>query len=462
MAEERVRRAGAPAEAGGAPGEGGGGPPPGPRGLPLVGCGPAFARDQLGFLTSLHRRYGGAATIPLGPRRRLFFFAAPEAVARILVENARNYTSREVNRPSMPFLGDGLLNIDAPAHREQRAIVQPAFGRQRVDASDDLILGEVDRMLRGWRAGAALDLHEEMRALTLRIAALAFLRHDLGDEAADWSRAFDAVIRFQERRGLARLLEWDVAFLPYGRMRAGERFLDARIEGLIAGRRASGLDRGDVLSLLLGGPGGTACRQVRDHVVTLLAAGHETTANALTFAFHLLGRNPEAFRALRAEIARELVGRPPRAADLPRLPVLDATIRETLRLLPPAWIVGRRAVADDEVCGHRVPAGGFCVLSQWVTQRSPRYWADPGRFRPERWMPEAQARTPTPPHAYFPFGGGPRMCIGMPFALLEARIALARILQRFVPEALPGQRLVLQPAVTLRPVGGTRVRLGAA
>jgi cytochrome P450 len=455
----------------------GGGLPPGPGTGWLPWNAYAFRRDQLGFLTRLVRRFGTMVTLDLTRRSRLFVFAAPEAVGHVLVENARNFTSREVNYPSMPFLGDGLLNIDGAVHAQQRAMIQPAFGRRRVEGYADVMCAYGEECLRRWRPGQVLDVHAEMQRLTLRIVAKALFDVDIASQGLEaFGRAFDAVVTFRERPGLLPALRLDVPWTAYGRMRRGERFLDAFVFELIDRRRAEGVDRGDVLSVLLrpqagtggseGGVLGTAAGwnggQVRDHVMTLLAAGHETTANALTFALYLLAHHPRERARLQAELRRELGGRTPTVEDLARLPYLEMVVKESLRLFPPAWIIGRRARGPYQLLGYRFPEGSFCVMSQWVTHRLPELWPEPERFRPERWAPPEQGGQHIVPFSYFPFGAGPRTCIGMPFALQEARLLLAMILQRFTPEPVGGRRLVLQPLVTLRPRGGMPLRLRPA
>ncbi len=492
--------------------------PPGPGGLPLLANAPAFRRDQLGFLARLQRRHGPAATIAMPRGFRLFFLAAPQGIAHVLAENARNFTSRELNYPSMPFLGDGLLNIDGERHRQERALVQPAFGRRRVEAYAEVMAAYTEDMLRTWRPGQVVDMRREMQRLTLRIVGKALLHAELDGPSLDaFGRAFDAVVTHRERRSLLPPLRLEVPWLPYGRMVMGERHLNAFVHGLIARRRADGTDEGDVMSMLLraqtmgaadegdpatsghpaigadpttgtprpvqsraagspphpsSGPdlsqrarnagGAMTDAQVRDHLMTLLAAGHETTSHALTYALLLLARHPRERDRLQAELSRELGGRTPGPEDVERLRHLDRVVKESMRLYPPAWVIGRRSIGSYETLGYRFPAGSFCLMSQWVTHRMPDLWPDADQFQPDRWLPPEQGGQTVAPFAYFPFGGGPRMCIGMPFAALEVRMLLAMIVARFSPESLPGERLILEPVVTLRPRSGTRMRLRPA
>lgn len=431
--------------------------PPGPGGWPLVGIGPAYRVDQLGFFTRMQRRYGDAVTLPLGGRRRLFLFSSPEAVEHLLVTHAANYRSGDFNRVAMEFLGDGLLSLDGEAHRRERALVQPAFARRRVEAYAEAMLGHTESLLTAWRPGQVVCMHAEMQRLTLGIAAQAFFGLDLRQDSAAFGEAFSRIIEYRPLNvlGIPRL-RWNVALSPYGRMRRAWAFLDREVVARIADRRRAPVP-GDIISDLIAA--GMHDQQVRDHAMTLLAAGHETTANALTFTFTLLSQHTSIRQRLLQELAAELAGADPGPDDLVRLRFLDLVTREALRLYPPAWTIGRRANAEDTIGGWRLPAGGFALASQWVMHRHPRYWPEPLRFHPERWLPPSEGGQTVIPFTYFPFGGGPRTCIGMPFAQQELKLILVKVLQRFVPERLPGQRLVLEPHVTLRPVRGTDMRL---
>jgi cytochrome P450 len=444
--------------------------PPGPRGRWPVGNGLALRRDQLGFFTRMQRQYGNAVSIGLGRVGNLYLYSAPEAVERILVTNASNYTSREVNQPSMPFLGDGLLNIDGEFHRSQRALVQPSFSRRRVESYAPVMLRYTEDLLARWRIDQVVDMRAEMQRLTLQIVARALFGLDLAGESESLGEAFNRVIGYDEGAGPLPRIRLNLPFTAYGRFVRAERVLDREVVALVAARRqAAGAEAsgaGDVVTTLLqaqaGDGGGLSDRLVRDHAMTLLAAGHETTSNLLTFTFYLLSRHPGERSRLRAELRRVLGGRTPTVEDLPHLPRLDLVIKESLRLYPPAWVIGRRARADDTLVGYLLPAGSFALISQWVVHRVPELWPNPDQFLPDRFLPPAEGGQTIHPFAYFPFGGGLRTCIGMPFAQQEAKLILASILQRFEPELLPGQRLVLEPRVTLRPARGTRMRLRPA
>jgi cytochrome P450 len=443
--------------------------PPGPKGRWLIGNGLALRRDQLGFFTRMQRQYGNAVSIGLGRAGNLYLYSAPAAIERILVVNAANYTSREVNQPSMPFLGDGLLNIDGEFHKAQRSLVQPSFGRRRVESYAEIMLHYTENLLARWQPDSVTDMHAEMQRLTLQIVARALFGLDLAAQSASLGMAFNQVIGYDEGAGMLPKIRLNLPFTAFGRFMRAQQMLDAKVFGLVAARRgalqAGGADPHDILTTLLQAsaedhaPEAFSDRLVRDHAMTLLAAGHETTSNLLTFTFYLLSRNPQERGRLQAELRRVLGGRLPTVEDLPHLPYLDMVVKESLRLFPPAWVIGRRAREDDALVGHRLPAGSFALLSQWVVHRIPEFWPEAERFMPERFLPPSEGGHAINPFAYFPFGGGPRTCIGMPFAQQEAKLILATILQRFEPDLVPGQRLVLEPRVTLRPARGTRMRL---
>ena len=437
--------------------------PPGPPRRPFLGNTLQFGRDPLGFVTATQRAFGEIASVRVGPRTVILCFR-PEHVRALLVEQASRVTPLGISPTLSEFLGDGLLTSDGDFHRQQRRLIQPAFHRGRIDGYAETMVGYTAEMLDRWQLGAEIDLARAMAGLTLRIVARALFSVDLeaGAEGAALSQAFHELIQTvpQLFRPFARLRRLDLPFSGYHRHLAARRVLDAYVYGLIARRRAAPVDTGDVLAWLLEASDDGASmtdRQIRDQTMTLFAAGHETTANALSWTFYLLSENPAARDRLLAELATVLGGRAPAVADLPRLTYLDWVVTESMRLYPPAWTLGRTAREPVELEGYRFPAGTRFMFSQWVIHRRPDIWGDPEVFRPERWDPDA-GRTPGQ-WAYFPFGGGPRTCIGMPFAQLEARLLLATILQRYVPRLVPGHPVVPWPRITLRPRYGMRMIL---
>jgi cytochrome P450 len=438
--------------------------PPGPPGLPVVGNVFQFRRDPLTFVSGVQRSFGRLATIHLGSAPIVLFFR-PEHVRYFLVEQARNFTSGQFNQNLRRVLGDGLLTIDGDFHRQQRRLIQPAFHKRRVEGYAGIMVQHTQEMVdHSFRSGARIDISQAMRDLTLRIVAKSLFDVDLKEDHPELGTAFTSVIENPVSLPFSiRALPVDLPFTAYGKHMEGLRTLNAYVYGLIKRRRAQGRDTGDVLSMLLSAQedGITMTdRQIRDQAMTLFAAGHETTANALAWTFFLLSEHPVVSAKLTAELKSVLSGRPPLVDDLPNLPYLDWVVSESMRLYPPAWTQGRRAIEPFEMEGFRFPAGTTVMFSQWVLHRLPDIWGDPNSFRPERWDPQKEQKVPA--GAYFPFGGGPRMCIGMPFAQLEARLLLAVILQHFSPKLVPGYPVLPRPRVTLRPKYGIQVTLEPA
>jgi cytochrome P450 len=438
--------------------------PDGPPLKPLLVTALDFASGPLRFITNVQRRYGMAATVPFRKDYRMVAFFSPSAVRTVLAEQPRKFLSREFNDVLLDVLGDGLLTIDGEKHRQQRRLVQPAFHKKRIESYADIMTAHTVEMLSTWRVGQVRDIATEMQRLTLRIVAKALFDVDLSRDSSQLGQAFTDVITFPNERRISwkTMLRIDSPLLPYGRYMRGRRVLDERVYQIIAERRASGRDSGDVLSMLLAAhdEDGTVMsdKQVRDHTMTFFGAGHETTANALAWTFYLLGCHPLAWAELRAEWRRVLNGRIPTVSDLPALRYTDMVIKESMRILPPVWTIGRTAAEDCEIDGYRLPAGQIIMLPQWVIHRLPAIWGEDAlAFRPERFDPEHPQDVPQ--FAYYPFGGGPRICIGMPFAQMEARLLLATIGQRFTPMLVPGQRIVPDPHVTLRPKHGIKVSL---
>ena len=429
--------------------------PPGPQPLPYLGNILAFRRDQLGYLQELQRTYGNMATLHFGNMPVVALFR-PEHVRYILTENPRNFTSGEVAAGLRELIGDGLLTLDGETHRQQRRIVQPAFHRKRVESYADVMVQHTQEMLRGWNVGEQIDMSYEMQQLTLSIVAKCLFNIDLASEVTELGAAFNTLIA--NPAGLVENflnIRIDQPFTSYGRRKAAIRTMDEFIYALIARRRAEGRDVGDVLSMLLTAQDEADMltdTQVRDHTMTFIAAGHETTANALSWTFYLLSEHPEVRDTLLTELRTVLGGRVPTLEDLPMLPYLEWVLNESMRLYPPAWTQGRRAIEAFELDGVQLPAGTMVMFSQWVIHRLPDIWGDPEVFRPERWDPVHGQKVPA--WSYFPFGGGPRICIGMPFAQLEAKLILATVLQKYAPRTMPGSRVELNPLITLRPKHG--------
>ena len=429
--------------------------PPGPKPFPIVGNMLQFQRDQIEYMQRMRRTYGNMVTIHVGKTPVVMVFR-PEHIRYILTEHPRNFTSLQSTGDMTETVGQGLLTLEGEAHRQQRRFVQPAFHRKRVEGYANTMVQYTLEMLKAWHAGEEKNMAREMQELTLRIVAKSLFNLELASQVHELGQQFTTMME-NRRRTLARMLHirFDAPFTAYGRRIGARRKVDTMIYRLIAQRRAEGRDVGDVLSMLL-----TAHEegnkltdtQIRDHVMTLMAAGHETTANALTWTFYLLSQNPDACARLLTELQMVLVGEAPTLNTLINLPYTEWVIQEAMRLYPPAWRIGRYAIEAFDMGSYHFPKGTIFLISQWVMHRHPEFWENPDEFHPERWDPVRGEKMT--PWTYFPFGGGPRICIGMPFAQLEAKLLLATILQHYTPRLVPGFPVQLQQLVTLRPKGG--------
>ena len=438
---------------------------------------PALAR-WLG----LAPRFDAMATLKMGPvcqtrllGKRIFFVNDAEYVKRILLDNLANYPKSVTYRNNLrPFLGDGLLISEGDFWKRQRRLAQPAFHLRRLKVLAAAMAAAAARMSAGWQHGQVLDMMAAMNAVTMEIVARTLFGADV---SADIGEVAEAMAVLQEETGRIR----PTAFfeLPEFLVRPrGRRFTDAVatldriVNRIVATRRAeariSSTPRDDLLSMLLeardeeSGEGMTD-RQLRDELVTLFLAGHETTAIALTWTFHLLAQNPAAEAKLQAEVDAVLGNREaPAFEDLERLPWARMVADEAMRLYPPAYVFSRRAVGDDQLGPFHMPAGAHIVISPYALHRHPDYWPEPESFKPERFKPARfapDAPAERPKHAYLPFGGGPRICIGNSFAMMEHAIVLAAAVRRWRVESIPGREVRTEPRITLRPRGGLPMRV---
>lgn len=361
------------------------------------------------------------------------------------------------------LLGDGLLTSEGDLHRRQRRLALPAFHRERIDRYAEVMVALGAAMRDEWRDGATINVAFEMMRLTLAVVAQTLFGTDVSGDVREISAALTELMEMFPRivSPFADVLR-RLPLPPARRLERAIARLDAIIYRIIEERRAAGDDRGDLLSMLLlardeeEGGGGMTDRQLRDETMTLFLAGHETTANALSWTWYLLSQNPAVERRMHEEIDRVLGGRLPAPADYARLPYVEMVFAESMRLFPPAWIVGRLALEDVQLGGWTIPRGAVVIVSQIVTQRDARFWPDPLRFDPERFTPEAKAARPK--FAYFPFGGGTRICIGEGFAWMEGVLLLATIAQKWRLLRDTPQPVETQPVITLRPRGGIAMR----
>ncbi|MCA1615063.1 MAG: cytochrome P450 [Acidobacteria bacterium] len=438
---------------------------PGPKGLWPVGQMYAFSRDPLTLLKGLARDYGDVARFKAGPQS-VYLLSHPDYVRDLLVTNNARFKKGRALQRAKRLLGEGLLTSEGEFHRRQRRLAQPAFHRQRVAAYGRVMVEYAERVSARWRDGAEVDISEEMMRLTLAVVGKTLFDAEVESDADEVGASLTEVMNLFGYLMLpfSELLE-KLPLPPQRRFLRARARLDAVIYRIIEERRREGRDRGDLLSTLLdavdeeGDRTGMTNEQLRDEVMTIFLAGHETTANALTWAWYLLAQNPEAEARLHEELDGVLDGgRAPEPEDVPALRYTEMVVAETMRLYPPAWALGRLALEDHEVGGYLIPRGSLVLVSQYVIQRDPRFWPDPERFDPERWTPEAKAARPQ--FAYFPFGGGPRRCVGEGFAWTEAVLILATLARRWRARLVPGRAVELQPRITLRPgPGGVPVRI---
>jgi cytochrome P450 len=416
--------------------------------------------NPLDFFTSLARTYGDISTYRMAGEQ-LFLVNDPRLIRDILVTHNRNFTKSRGLERSKRLLGQGLLTSEGARHLRQRRLMQPAFHRDRIAAYGGLMVGYADRMRRSWSDGAALDISREMNRLTLSIVGQTLFDVDVESQAAAVGEALTAVMEsfWMMMLPFADALE-RLPVPKLRRARLARARLDAIIYRMIADRRASGRDHGDLLSMLLSAQdedegGGMTDQQVRDEAMTIFLAGHETTANALMWTWFLLSGAPQVEAKLHAEIDRVLQGRLPGLGDLGSLQYVERVVTESMRLYPPAWIVGRRAIDAYQLGEYLVPPRSILIMSPYLMQRDLRFYPDPEHFDPDRWTPEFRAALPK--FAYFPFGGGPRQCIGESFAWMELILLVATIAQQYRLRLVPGHPVVPQPLITLRAKHGMRM-----
>ena len=438
--------------------------PPGPKSLIPGGQMLAFGRNPLEFLMSIARDFGDIAHFKAGSQH-YYLVNHPDTIKDILVTHNAHFKKGRGLERAKRMLGSGLLTSEGDYHHRQRRLAQPAFHRDRIARYARMMVEYADGLQRErWRDGQTLDIAKEMMRLTLSIVGKTLFDTETEAEAEQIRQAVsDTMLPFG--RFMMPFAEF-IDRLPLPANRHFERariHLDSIIYRMIDERRRSGKDTGDLLSMLLAaqdeeGDGGQMTDvQLHDEAITIFLAGHETTSNALTWTWFLLSENPDVERKLHDELNAVLGGRIPTVDDFPRLRYTEMVITEAIRLYPPAWIMGRRALDDYQVGPYTIPARAIVIISQYVMHHDMRYFPDPFRFDPQRWTPEARASRPQ--FSYFPFGGGPRRCIGDGFAMMEAIMVLATLAQTWSLHLAPGQQVALQPLITLRPKYGMRMEL---
>jgi cytochrome P450 len=435
--------------------------PPGPRGRFLIGSLIEISRDWLGFYKNCADEYGDVVRVHLA-HVPVYLVVHPRDIETVLVTNAAKFTKSEDYRALARVLGRGLLTSEGDFWKRQRSLIQPAFHRQSIQAYAAVMTCAGGRMLDAWKEKSERNIHEDLMRVTLEIVGQCLYGAEVTDAAERVGHAMEVVTgRFIINASLAMLFRFDIPVRFAIREWRAIRELNGIIGGIIRERRSSGQPREDLLDMLLrardadGNPMSDA--QLRDEVMTLFLAGHETTAIALSWTCYLIAQNPDIEAKLAEELQAVLGDRVPTPEDLPRLRYTEMVLKETMRLYPAVWGIGRRALEDCELGGYRVPAGSNVFILQWRTQRDPRFFPDPDRFDPERWRDDPVRSGKIPRFAYFPFGGGPRVCVGASFAMMEATLLLAMIQQRFHLEIVTGHPIEIFASVTLRPKYGIRV-----
>lgn len=432
---------------------------------------PRLRGDILGYVKELVTAHGDVVSYHIGPIR-IYLFNHPEAIHEILVKQAKRFQKpKRIKRVWHKFTGNGLIVSDGDVWRKQRQRMQPAFALERLRGYADVAAGLTEQMLDRWHGRGEhgcleLNIEPEVTRLTLEIVARTLFGANVEEHVTRIGEAVTILQRnaVSEMRSAVTLPDW----LPLPekiRKRRAIRYLHGLIEEMIRQRRLSGEDRGDLLSMLLlaadeEGSGGMSDRQARDEAITLFLAGHETTATALSWALYLLAKHPDEQARVTAEACAVLGDRPATLADLSRLPQTERVFKETLRLYPSIYFFSRQVVEDVDIAGYRLRPGSYCHIFPYLVQRDGRWFARPDEFRPQRFAgAEAQGETP---HAYFPFGMGPRVCIGKAFAMMEGVLILATLLRRYRFALAPGQgEPERETLISLRPRGGVRLEVTA-
>jgi cytochrome P450 len=442
-------------------------PPPGPGSRPSLDDLRTLRDGPHAFLLQIARQYGNIVRYPVGPLA-VYLVVHPNGVKHVLQDNAKNYSKDTFQYNLLSSItGRGLLTSDGDFWLRQRRLAQPAFHRQRIAGFAGLMIAYAEAMLVGWEdfsaRGEPIDVAAEMMHLALQIVGKALFSIEIGGAADELAQA--TLVVLDHIVGRARTFGMVPQWLPTPgnlRYRKSLAVLEDAVNTTIAQRRRDPGNTADLLAMLMAARDpetgqGMTDRQLRDEMMTLLIAGHETVASALAWTWYLLATDPAAEAKLHAELAAVLGGRTPQVDDLSDLRYTQAVFEEALRLYPPAWIITRKALAGDEILGCRVPANALVVTSPYVTHRQAAAWTDPEAFDPDRFTGDRDAGRPR--FAYYPFGGGPRLCIGDQFAMTEAKLIIATVAQRCRLTPVPGHPIAVEPGVTLRPKHGLLMRI---
>lgn len=435
--------------------------PPGPKGSALMGVMREFNRDSLGFIERCAREYGDVVWMRFLYVPAIFLYH-PDDIEYVLSTNPKNFIKSMSLRSNFfqRLVGKGLLTSQGAEWKRQRRLSSPAFHRERVASYANVMVDFTSRLTSNWQNGEALDVHRDMMRLTLEIVVRCLFSSDVSNDVDEVGATLKELVKpFVSQATLGWILNNRLPTPYHFRFHALAKKIDRVVYRLITERRATGKDEGDLLSMLLAARDEDGSqmndRQLRDEVMTLFLAGHETTALTLAWSWYLLGKHPEIEKRFHHELDEVLGDRKPTAADLPRLRFTEQIAKESMRLYPPAYGLGREAINDCEIGGYHVPAATQVFMFQWATQRDARFYDRPEEFMPERWTNDFIDQLPK--YAYFPFGGGPRACIGAGFAMMEIILVLATIGQKFRLELVPDHPVTIYPAMSLRPKDGVRV-----
>lgn len=429
---------------------------------PLWGAAPAFRKDILAYLVHHMKEYGDIYEVPL-PIRTIISIHNADYIKHVLVTNNKNYIKDIPTRRLSLALGNGLLTSEGEFWRRQRRIAQPAFHKERLAAMAQSMVNRTNEMLRDWEQGSSSrDISREMMVLTSDIAAKTLFGADIDDN----DRFGEALVEGMRYITMSfRKIINPPLWVPTPANRRFNKLMrqqNQTIQSMIDQRRNASESRPDLLSMLMEAKDeetgeGMTDLQLRDEVITIFSAGHETSANGLTWTLYLLSQHPDIRARMEQEVDDVLRGKKPGVEDVRRLPYVHQVIQESLRLYPPAWAIGREAIGPDEIDGYPIRKKYQMLMSSYALHRNPRYWKDPETFDPDRFLPEKVKERHR--FAYLPFGGGPRFCIGNNFALMEMQLVLAMITQQFRLELLPDHPIKMEPVITLRPMYGMKMSL---
>jgi len=420
-----------------------------------------FRNDRIAPLQDLTDTYGDVAALRVG--KFSFILAnSPEVIQECLVSRFRSFRKDPYYDFLRMVLGNGLLTSEDTFHLQQRRMIQPAFHKDRIAQYARIMSADAEALAARWQDGQAVDMAVDMMGLALSIVGKTLFNSEVGGEAHRVAHALEDLLKMDHR--IVGPFGKQLIHLPlpsHRRFFAGLRYLDEVLFKMIQEHRASG-DQGDLLSMLLAAQDEDdghrmTDQQVRDEALTLFLAGHETTAVAMTWTWYVLSQHPEVEARLHEELDAVLAGRAPAPEDYPKLDYTRRVFQESMRLYPPAYMIGREAIEDTQLCGYRIPKGAIVIMSPFITQRNPKLWEDPMRFDPDRWLPEHAAGRHK--FAYFPFGGGRRLCIGESFAWMEGVLVMAALCQRWRAHLKPGHEIGYELFVTTRPRGGMPMTL---